>query len=493
MEIIESIKPLYAILVSLLAVVLIGLSGRNPNLRESWTIIAALVKFSIVVSMLPTVLGGRIIEYSLLEVLPGLEIAFRVDALAMFFALTASLLWIVTAFYCIGYMRAGKEENQTRFYMCFAVALSAAIGVAFSANLFTLFCFYEVLSLCTYPLVAHKQTPEAIAGARRYLVYLLGTSIAFQLSAIFATYFFAGTLEFTPGGIMAGAASNTVITIIFFLFVAGIAKTAIMPFHAWLPAAMVAPTPVSALLHAVAVVKCGVYSLIKVVLYVFGVDLLSELGLGVILAYIASFTIITASIMALRQDNLKRRLAYSTIGQLSYIVMAVALLTPYGITSALLAIMVHAFGKITLFFTAGAIYIAAHKTNVSELDGIGKQMPFTMAAFAVGAVSMIAIPPTAGFITKWYMVLGAWEAQLWILIGVILVSTLLNAAYYLPIVYAAFFKPVPLGESTEIHEAPAHMVVPLLLTAVGTLALFFWPDVLLDLAQLVLSSVMGGL
>lgn len=492
MDIIISASPLYAVLVSLLAVVLIGVSGKNPNLRESWTIVAALIKFSIVVSMLPKILDGKIIEYTVFTMMPGLDLALRVDPLSMFFALTASLLWIITAFYCIGYMRAGKEKNQTRFYMCFAVALSGALGIAFSANLFTLFVFYEILTLCTYPLVVHKQTPEAVRGARRYLTYLLGTSIAFQLSAIFLTYFYAGTLEFTAGGILAGSASNTVITIIFVLFVMGIGKTAMMPFHAWLPAAMVAPTPVSALLHAVAVVKAGVFTLIKVILYVFGVDLLQELGLGVALAYVAAFTIIVASIMALRQDNLKLRLAYSTVGQLSYIIMAVALLTPSGITSALIAVMIHAFGKITLFFTAGAIYIAAHKTKVSELDGIGKQMPFTMFAFTVGALSMVAVPPAAGFISKWYLLLGAFEAHQLVLIGAIVVSTLLNAAYYLPIVYAAFFKPVPLGEGTEMHEAPALMVAPLVFTAIGTLVLFLWPTLLFDLAKLVLASVMGG-
>jgi multicomponent Na+:H+ antiporter subunit D len=488
-EIIQSAAPLYAVLVSLLAVVLIGVSGRNPNLRESWTIIAALIKFSIVVSMLPKILDGTIIEYTAFSVMPGLDIAFRVDPLAMFFALTASLLWIVTAFYCIGYMRAGKEKNQTRFYMCFAVALSAAMGIAFSANLFTLFVFYEMLSLCTYPLVAHKQTPEAIKGARRYLFYLLGTSIAFQLAAIFLTYHFAGTLEFAVGGILAGTAPNGVITLIFVLFIAGIAKAGIMPLHIWLPSAMVAPTPVSALLHAVAVVKAGVYTVIKVVLFVFGVDLLKELGLGVVLAYVAAFTIIVASIVALRQDNLKMRLAYSTVSQLSYIVMAVALLTPSAVISSLMGVMIHAFGKITLFFVAGAIYIAAHKTKVSELDGIGKQMPFTMVAFTIGALSMIGVPPAAGFISKWYLAMGAIEANQLAIIVVLMLSTLLNACYFLPIVYQAFFKPVPLGESDKMHEAPAFMVVPLCLTAIGTLVLFLWPELLFNLARLVVASI----
>lgn len=492
METIQSLTPIYAILVSFLAVFLIGVSGRHPNLRESWTIIAAVTKFGLVLSMLPTILNGRVIEYRVATILPGLDLAFRVDALGITLALTASFLWIVTSFYALGYMRSDNEPNQTRFFMCFAIALSATMGVAFSANVFTLFVFYEIITVSTYPLVAHHQTKESIKGARRYLAYLLGTSIIFFLPALFLTYFYAGTLDFHEAGILAGTASNTVITIIFVLFVAGIAKAGMMPFHLWLPAAMVAPTPVSALLHAVAVVKVGVFTIVRIVLYVFGVDLLADIGLGVYLAYFASFTIITASIMAIRQDNLKLRLAYSTVGQLSYIVVAVALLTASGITGSIMHITMHAFGKITLFFTAGAIYIATHKKHISQLYGIGRRMPFTMTAFTIGALSMIAVPPVAGFVSKWYLIMGAVEAQLIPIIVVIWASTLLNAAYYLPIVYVAFFKDPPEGEPQGIKEAPALCVVPLMITAVGTVALFFASPLVLDLVRIAVTGVMGG-
>ena len=430
MEIITSIKPLLIISVSLIAVLLIAASRKYPNLRESWTILAAITKFSLVVSMLPLILKGKVIEYFLISVLPGLDIKFRVDAFGIFFALTSSFLWIINSFYSIGYMRALKEHAQTRFYICFAIALSATMGIAFSANLFTLFVFYEMLTLCTYPLVIHKETPEAIKGGKRYLTYLLGTSIGFQLFAIFLTYNAAGTLEFSNNGILAGNGSALLLTIIFILFIAGIGKGALMPFHSWLPAAMVAPTPVSALLHAVAVVKAGVFTIIKIVLFVFGVDLASQLGLGLGLAYFASFTIIAASIMALRQDNLKLRLAYSTISQLSYIILGVALLSPDAITGGIMHIIIHAFGKITLFFTAGAIYVATHKTKISELNGIGKQMPFTMTAFTIASLSMIGIPPAAGFISKWYLVLGSIEAHQMPIVIVIMASTILNACYF---------------------------------------------------------------
>jgi len=490
MEAVKSAMPLYAIAVSLLAVVLIGISGKKPNLREFWTIAAGVLKFTIVASMLPLILEGNVIEYSLVSILPGLDIAFKVDALGMFFALTASFLWIVTSFYSIGYVRSLNEHAQTRYFMFFAVALSATIGVAFSANMFTTFVFYEMITFCTFPLVAHKGTTEALKGARRYLTYLLGTSVAFQLFAIFLTYNAAGTLDFTQHGILAGQGSDALLIAIFVLFMAGIAKAAVMPFHSWLPAAMVAPTPVSALLHAVAVVKTGVFVVLKVVLYIFGVNLLSELGVGTVLAYVASFTIIVASIIALRQDNLKRRLAYSTISQLSYVILGVALLTLSGITGSIMHIVLHAFAKITLFFTAGAIYVAAHKTRVSELDGIGKQMPFTMAAFTVGAFSMIGIPPFGGFLSKWYIGIGAIEAGQLPIIAVIVASTILNAAYFLPIVYAAFFKELPAGEKAKRREAPSLMVIPLTITAIVTLALFIWPSVFLELARMAVAGAM---
>jgi len=507
MEIIYSSRPALAILVSLIGAFLILLTGeRSRNLREFWTILASVVKFSIVLSMVPFILDGKIIEYTVFNISPGLSIQFKVDALGIIFGLTASFLWIITSFYSIGYVRSLKEHAQTRYFVCFAIALSATMGVAFSANMFTTFLFYEIITVCTYPLVAHKETPEAIRGARKYLTYLLGTSIAFQLLAVFLTYYVSGSLDFKYEGLLSGAlgsgVSETLLTVIFILYMAGIAKAAMMPLHSWLPAAMVAPTPVSALLHAVAVVKTGVFVVVKVVLHIFGINLLTQLGLGTALAYFASFTIIVASVIALTQDNLKLRLAYSTVSQLSYVILGVALLTPSAITGSIMHITLHAFGKITLFFTAGAIYVATHKTKVSELDGIGRQMPFTMGAFTLGALSMIGIPPLGGFISKWYLSLGAIEANQFPIIIVLAASTILNACYFMPIVYAAFFKepatnPDPNHHKHEnshkkLHEAPTLMVVPLVLTAIGALIMFFAPTFFLDLTRIVLKSVIGG-
>jgi multicomponent Na+:H+ antiporter subunit D len=491
MEIVTSIRPLLAVTVSLVAACLILLTGeRSRNLRESWTILASVAKFMVVASMLPYVLEGKVLEYTVVSIAPGLLVQFRVDALGIFFAVTASFLWIITSFYSIGYVRALNEHAQTRYFACFAVALSATMGVAFSANMFTTFLFYEVITLSTFALVGHKETPEAVKGARKYLTYLLGTSIGFQLFAILLTYDAAGTLDFSSQGILAGRADDALLIVIFILFMAGIAKAAMMPFHSWLPAAMVAPTPVSALLHAVAVVKAGVFVVVKVVLHIFGIGLLSKLGLGTALAYFASFTIIVASVIALRQDNLKLRLAYSTISQLSYVILGVALLSVSGITGSIMHIVLHAFGKITLFFTAGAIYVATHKTEISELNGIGRRMPFTMAAFTLGVLSMIGLPPLGGFISKWYLVMGSIEAEQIPIIIVLAASTILNACYFLPVVYAAFFKEANPGGG--IKEAPAFMVAPLVLTAMGALALFFVPSVFLDLARMAVTGVTGG-
>ncbi|MFQ5560267.1 MAG: monovalent cation/H+ antiporter subunit D family protein [Nitrospinota bacterium] len=487
-------QPAHLLINSLAGVAMINAFSTRPNVREFWTFLAAGVNFLIVLSMLPKVLSSEVLIFQLLTVVPGLSIVFRVDALSMFLGLTASSLWIVNSLYSVGYMRAHNEHSQTRFFSAFALAIGATMGVAFSGSLFTLFIFYEILTVVTYPLVVHHQNAEARAGARRYIVYLLGCSTAFFLTAVILTYSVSGTLEFKPEGILSGAASHQYILLLFFLFILGIAKSGIMPVHSWLPAAMVAPTPVSALLHAVAVVKVGVFSVVKILLYVFGVELLKETGINNILTFMAAFTIITASLVALCQDNLKRRLAFSTVSQLSYILMSISLLSVAGIKSALVHILFHAYGKITLFFAAGSIYIASHKTKISQLGGIGWKMPWTMGAFFIGSLSMIGVPPAAGFISKWYLIKGSLQAGEWMAIGVVIVSSLLNAAYFLPIVYVAFFKEESKNgtEHGTPGESPWPMVVALVVTATGTLGFFFFPDIPVELSELVVKNLFEG-
>jgi multicomponent Na+:H+ antiporter subunit D len=385
-------------------------------------------------------------------------------------------------------MRAHHDEHQTRYYACFAIAILGAVGAALAGNMLTLFVFYEVLTISTYPLVAHHGTEKAMAGARTYLAILLTTSIGMLLLAVAWTWKIAGTLDFVPGGILAGKADDAVVGVLLLLYAFGTGKAALMPFHRWLPAAMVAPTPVSALLHAVAVVKAGVFTVMKVVLYIFGIDLLRTTGLSVWLMYVAGATILLASLVAMTQDNLKARLAYSTVSQLAYIVLGAALANSWGVIGGSMHIAMHAFGKITLFFCAGAIYVAAHKTEISDMRGIGRTMPFTTLAFMIGALSVIGLPPMGGSWSKWYLTLGAADADQLVFVAVLMVSSLLNIAYLMPIPIRGFFSAPPEGaEPTGIKEAPLFCVVPLWLTAVGCVVLFFFADdiyrLLMPLAQ----------
>ncbi len=489
MDPIVSIKPVLALAVSAIAAVCIIYARKNPNLRESFSLGAGVLKFLIVVSMAPVVLAGGAIEYTLVTIYPGVSISFKVDALGLMFAGTASFLWILASLYSIGYMRGNNEKSQTRFYACFAIALSSTMGVAFASNIFTLFLFYEILSVSTYPLVMHKETKEAREGGKMYVIYLVGASKSFFLAAMILTYMLTGTLDFARGGMFEGISGSTMLTAIYILYILGIAKAGIMPMHNWLPAAMVAPTPVSALLHAVAVVKVGVFSVLRIIFDVFGVDLMHQLHLGFGTAVVVSFTILLASTYALTQDNLKIRLAYSTVSQLSYVILGAALLTKSGVTGGVMHVAVHAFSKITLFFCAGAIYIASHKTLVSELNGIAKKMPYTMTAFAIGALSMIGVPPVAGFISKWYLLLGTLEAEHMFFLFVLVTSTMLNAAYFLPILNAAFFKDLPSGETAERQEAPLPAVIALCVTATAAVTMFFAPSIFLDLTNLVIDSL----
>ena len=476
---------LIAILLPLAGAVLIALAGSRPNLRESITLVTAGLLFLDVISLIPAVMAGARPSTEPFQAFPDFPVVFVVEPLGMVFATIASSLWILTSIYSIGYMRANDEHNQTRFYISFAIALGSTMGIAFSGNLLTLFVFYEVLTLSTYPLVTHHGHAAAKQGGRTYLGLLISTSIGFLLIAIIWTWVLTGTIDFKVGGILDGKVDGAMTAVLLFLYMYGIGKAALMPVHRWLPAAMVAPTPVSALLHAVAVVKAGVFCVVKVIVYVFGLDFLSGTGANQWLIYVAAFTLLSASLVAMRKDNLKARLAYSTVSQLSYITLGAALATSMAAIGAGMHIAMHAFGKITLFFCAGAIYTALHKTEISDMRGIGRQMPVTMAAFFIGALSVTGLPPLGGSWSKWYMMLGAAETGELLIVGVFIVSSLLNVAYLMPIVANAFF---PLGGEPAlrsvgaaaapdgIQEAPLACLIPLCLTALGCIALFFFAD-----------------
>ena len=489
----ESSALLIPILTTGLAPLFIWLLRTNINAREGVSFAAGIITFGSVLTFVPPVLRGEVLVYSLFVILPGIEVKFCADGLALIFALVAPFLWILATAYNIGYMRSLKEHAQTRYYFCFAVAIFGAVGVAMAANVFTLYLFYEVITVFTYPLVAHHQDAEAYHGARKYLVYLMGTSKLFLLPAMVLTYVLCGTLDFRLGDISTGMfppdANPVLVQITFALYMAGLAKAAVMPLHNWLPSAMVAPTPVSALLHAVAVVKAGVFSVCRIMLSGFGVNLMDALGLGAAMSVFAATTIVAASVIALTKDDLKARLAYSTVSQLSYVVLGVSMLTPLAVTGGLAHIAHHAFSKITLFFTAGAIYVATHQKKISMMSGMGRRMPWTFGAFAVAALSMIGVPPVCGFVSKWYMVNGAASTGHYALLTALLASTLLNAASFTPVVYKAFFEePAPGIDLSHYSEAPLTMVVPLCFTAAMSVFLGLYPETFIQFIR-----VLGGI
>ena len=385
----ESYLPLIAVSIGALAIPFILISGRKPNVREFWTILAAFVKFSVVLWILQLSQSGAILQTTLFEVASGISIVLRADTFGLYFAIIASGLWIFTSFYSIGYVRGAGEKHQTRYFASFALCLTATLGIAFSGNLFTFLLFYELLTLATYPLVVHKETPKAIAAGRKYLSYTLVAGLLLVV-ATGLIYFQTGSLDFQAGGMLSGAGLTAGMAVFIFLLLLGAVgvKAGLMPLHSWLPAAMAAPTPVSSLLHAVAVVKSGVFGIIRVVGFVFGPDLMEQFALNQILMVMSGTTVIVASLLAFQQDNLKRRLAYSTVGHLSYIVLGASLLTQLGMQGAIMHIAAHATMKITLFFSAGAIYVNLHRDNISQLDGIAKVMPWTMGAFTVGALGL---------------------------------------------------------------------------------------------------------
>ena len=479
----QSLVPLLAILVSLVAVVPILLSSSKPNLRETWTILAAVIKFGLVLTLLPGALDGETVSLPLFDLAPGLPLLLKADPLGVFFATIASGLWIFTSFYSIGYVRGAGEQKQTRYFASFAVCLSATIGIAFSGNLITFILFYEMLTLATYPLVIHNEKKEAIQAGRKYLGFTL-TAGLLLIAATALVYHYTGSVDFVAGGLFNGVDVpyvNMLVIFILFLGAVGV-KAGIMPIHGWLPAAMAAPTPVSALLHAVAVVKSGVFAVIRVVGFVIGTDVMGNYGLNDILIVLSGTTIIVASLIAFAQDNLKRRLAYSTVGHLSYIVLGVALLTPLGMQGSIMHIAAHATMKITLFFVAGAIYVNLHKTEISQLNGIAKVMPWTMAAFTIGSLGLAGVPPLNGFLSKWYLAMGSLQGDMVLPVIILVVSGLLNIGYFFPIIHRAYFRK---GEGLEKYgEASPFMVVPLMVTAVLSILFGLFPDLFFGFFQL---------
>ncbi|MFY0637035.1 proton-conducting transporter membrane subunit [Maricaulis maris] len=465
--------------------VFVALLGSRPNLREAATLIAAVLLAFNVAYLVEVAQSEPTLNLATLA--PGLHLVFKLEPLGAVFAAVASGLWIVNSLYSIGYMRGNNEKNQTRFYVCFCIAIAGAMGVALSGNLLTMFLFYEVLTLSTYPLVTHKGDAKAKRGGAIYLSILLGTSIGLLLPAVIATHFLAGSTDFIAGGLLAlNEVTPAIASILLVLFAFGIGKAALMPVHPWLPNAMVAPTPVSALLHAVAVVKAGVFAMLKVGTYIFGPALIAITPAADALAWIAGISIVLASVVAMTKDNLKARLAFSTVSQLSYVTLGVMLGSPLAMLGGALQIVMHAWGKITLFMSAGAIYTATGKTEISQMDGLGRYMPWLFGAYTIGALSIIGLPPLGGSWPKLFLLQGAWDSgQGWLMVALI-ASSILNVAYLLPLSARGFFSP---PEQAQLKRQPPMMVIlPPVITALGVIVLFFLIGPLRDYLEPVFMS-----
>ena len=474
-----------AMLIGLLAPLMVAVLTPFLAVRHVWRDAAGpvggVITFIAAVEVALAVLDGETPRLFVAQIAEGLAIEFAVTPLGAIFGLVASGLWILAALYSVGYMRGNHEKHQTRFAAFYAVAVHAAMAVAWSGNLLVLFIFYEILTFSTYPLVTHKESAVARNAGRLCMSILVGTSVILLLPAVVWVWFNTGTLDFRPGGYLEGQIDPTMVPILLGLFAFGVGKAALMPIHRWLPAAMVAPTPVSALLHAVAVVKAGVFTILTVVVYVFGIDFLAKTGASQWLIWLTAFTILASSVVAISKDDIKARLAYSTISQLSYIVLGAALASQMAVQGAALHIVMHAAGKITLFFCAGAIYVQAHLTKVSDLDGQGREMPWVFAAFFVGALSIIGIPPLGGSWSKFMLMVGAADAGYITILVVLGLSSLLNVYYLLEPLSRAFFREKI--KSVEVKRHPL-VVIPPVMTALISVALFFYNETFLDLAIL---------
>ena len=460
-------RPGIIVLLPLIASCLIYVLGEHirPNYREAITFAAAFPMAALVYSMIPAALAGKEIGFTLLEIVKGVPLQFSVDAAGMIFACVASTLWIVTSCYSIGYMRGHGEKNQTGYYSAFAMCLTATMGLCFSANLLTFFIFFEVLTVATYPLVVHYRDEEGTRSGRKYLAYTLISGQLF-FAGIVILYSFTGRMDFVPGGFVnTGDIPMPWMLAVFILMIgAGIVKAGVMPLHSWLPAAMVAPTPVSALLHAVAVVKAGAFCTLRVVLYVFG------------------------------KDNLKARLAFSTVGQLSYIILGIAILSPFAATGALYHIVAHAFMKITLFMCAGAIFVTTHRKNISEMIGIGRQMPVTMTCFTLASLAVAGFPFFVGFTSKANIIMGAISMGQPFFVATLIVSALLALTYLMPVVLLAFKRDFYNSQFPVKKEANLPMLIPIMITAACSLILGVMPNFglhLYDLAAMAGNAIFG--
>ena len=474
---------LLPVFVPILSCILLLFFKNNKIITQISLILSSVIQVAFVINIYNSYVYGTLTEISY-ELLPHLKVLISVDSIGMIFMLLSSGLWCITSLYTIGYVEHNfSDKNPTDFYCFLLLSMFSVSGLAISGNLFTLFIFYELITFCTYPLVAYSCTEEAISSARKYLYILLFSSVTLFLPAIIIIFYLTGSTDFTDGGILSDInVSPMIAKILFAMFIFGIAKTAIMPLHSWLPTAMVAPVPVSALLHAVVVVKAGIFSVIKVVLYIFGINYLQSIFVhwyDYWMIYVAGMTIIIASLYAIQHDGLKSRLAFSTISQLSYMLLAVSLFTASSIDCAVFYMVIHGCAKITLFFIVGLIYTQTGITRVSNLHGLGEVMPIQVFSFIIGAISMIGLPPTATFWGKFWLLTCAWDIKAYFVIGVLIFATVFTSMYFLDLII--IFCSGERNSELEIRSAPLSMILPIICTTCLIIFFFFYPNCILDI------------
>ena len=463
----------------IMAIIMAFIKFKKDKIRNVFAAAAIVTNFLLMILIL---YKAKVSEVHLFRFNAFIDIYFKIDKIGVLFAMLASSLWIFTTFYSMEYMR--HEGKEKRFFVFFTTTLGITLGIAFSGNLFTLYIFYELLTLATFPLVIHAGSKEALESGKKYLIYSFGGATLVLLGMILL-FNLTSNLDFTAHGILSNASlydGKLLLSIFIVMFLGFGVKAAIVPFHSWLPSAMVAPTPVSALLHAVAVVKSGVFALIRISYYVFNADIIKDINGNLYISVLVGITILLGSLLALHQENLKKRLAYSTVSQLGYILLGIVLLNEKALIGGLLHLINHALIKITLFFCAGAIYYNTNKKNISEIKGIGKQMPVTMWCFGIASISLVGIPPTNGFVSKWYLALGGLTANKLLSAVILLLSAFLTAAYLLPIVVTAFFQSNK-DTSTERKEAPLKMLVPIVALTGIVVFLGLFPNIVLNFIE----------
>ena len=470
---------LIPILFPMIMAILIGFGRFKEKIRN---IIATITVFSNLFFIIYIFRNKGAVFFTVFKINEFLDIYLKIDKLGVFFSLLVSVLWIFTTFYSMEYMKHEGKEN--RFFAFFLVTLGVTLGISFSGNLVTLYLFYELLTLVTFPLVIHSGSKEALKSGTKYLIYSF-VGATFVLLGMILLFTITNGLDFYPKGIIKDFNLNkTLISISYVVMFLGFGvKAALVPFHSWLPNAMVAPTPVSSLLHAVAVVKSGVFALIRITYYVFGMEIVKQIYARKYLLLFVTISILMGSFLALHQSNLKKRLAYSTISQLGYILLGLLILNRNAFVGGLLHLINHAVIKITLFFCVGTIMYTRGKTDINEIKGIGKEMPYTMWCFTISSISLIGIPPTNGFVSKWYLAQGGLIEGKIIFPAILLISALLTAMYLLPIITVAFFRRDEEHkglEQIEVREAPIKMLVPIILITFITIVLGLYPNPILN-------------